>query len=318
MKLLFPLVSLFFLPLLCQGQPARIWQRYGLNEIFAQRLEASFKYREASLPVGNISYRSYLKVGQHRYPLTQTLLHGDEALRMDEYLLYKNGDLLQSGFKSRYIVQPSPGVSSPSQVVSFYNAYTVADQGVQELAAFLLQNFEPMSLLKGEQTTTPTGKLFFYVITRPAWPLQGGDTLASYRLEPVYRLGEPTDSSECVLTLYERYHRQDSLAHRWQGNHRSTQTWWVTGEGPMQRCVRSERDVKRWSRVYRNAYDFTETLETSSLNLMAGGGSSIHGIVYQRQYRRRGKNKAVDTYSLSDSPTVSITPVKFTILHVKN
>ena len=297
-----------FLPLLSQGQSVRAWQPLTLiNYVFSQRLEANFKYQEAVLPADNTRCRSYLKMAHSRYPLVQTLLQRDGRIEQDNYQLRKGSELLQSSFESRYTIGQSPSLSSQNQQVSYYNAYTFNDHGIQQETALIMQNFNPTDILKNEAADLDlaTHELFFYVIdNRLAWK---GDTLAHYQIEH-------SDSTNFFrLTLNERLNFPN---HRWHTNHSTTQIWHVIQQGTAHWSVISERSGKRWTRAYHNAHDFTETLEVSYASSMLGGGSGVHGIVYQREYRRRSKRKAIDIYTFNSRAATAT--VKFTVIHLND
>lgn len=289
-------------PLLGRGQSSNLPHPAELlNQAFPRRLEASFPYQEAALPAGLTSRKSYLKVGAHQYLLAEAaLLPQDGRLRQDEYALHTLGGALQASFQRRYLQEVSPAMSSPGLRVSYYQAYVFTDQDVRQTKALLLQNFVPQQLF---ETLPAAGEpRFFYVLdNRPA---SKGDTLASYQV------ARAAGSQSCQLTLWQPL---NPLRRRWQANCARTQTWDFTWQGPLLQRVVAERAGQRWTRQYRTAHDFTETLETAELAAGRGGGSTVHTVVYQRHYRRRGPHRALDTYRVPGF-TAGAAPVKFSVV----
>jgi hypothetical protein len=301
------IITLLFLwPLLSAGQSVKMQQSAKLlSHAFAQRLEASFQYQEAILPAGTTNRESYLKVGHRRYLLTETVrLPRDNQLQQDNYLVQPRNGVLRTSFQSRYLIEPDPDRSTPGQRVSYYQAYVSTDQGIEPTKALLLQNFDPLRLLDERPATGQNA--VFYVLDNASAGQR--DTLASYQLEC------PDSSRFCLLTLDER---RDARSHRWHENHVSTQTWTSTWQGSRQEQLVSERKGQCWTRQYRTAHDFTETLEAYGLSQALGGGAGWHATVYERHYRRRGKHRAVDTYTLSSYPDM-VAPLKLSVLHVAN
>jgi hypothetical protein len=302
-------VLLFLLPLLSAGQSIPEQEAAErLSNAFPRRLEATFKYQQAILPVGIVNRESYLKVGQRQYLLAETVrLPRDKQIQQDTYVVQSLNGGLRTSFQSRYLVEPSPGMSSPGQRVSYYQAYVLTDQGLQQTKALLLRNFDPQDLLAEQPATGKSA--FFYVLDNVS--AGRGDTLASYHLEC------PANSPSCVLTLEERL---DDRTRRWHTNHGSTQTWTSTWQGPRQELLISERPGQgfRWTRRYHTAHEFTETLEESNLAPGVGGGASWRMTVYERHYCRQDEQRAVDTYTLSGYPTVGapLKPLKLSVVHV--
>ena len=299
-------VLLLLVPLLSAGQAVKRGQSAEwLSKTFSRRLEASFKYQEAILPVGVTTRESYWKVGLRRYLLTELVrLPRDDRLKQDNYVVLSLNGVLRTSFQSRYLVEPSPAMSSPGMRVSYYQASVLTDQGVHQTTALLLRNFDPQRLLD-ERPATGEDK-FFYVLDN--WSAGRGDTLATYHIAC------PANSCFCVLTLDERL---DARSHRWHANHSSTQTWTSTWQGSRQELLVSERQGQRWTRRYRTAHEFTETLEASNLAPGVVGGGIWLTTVYERHYRRRGPHRAVDTYTCSGALS-SVAPqkrVKLSVVH---
>ena len=254
MGLLFPAVTrvtvLFLvLPLLSAGQSLHVQQlAEGFSKTFPRRLEASFKYQQAILPIGTTNRESYLKVGQRRYLLAETVrLPRDNQVQQDTYAMQSLHDVLRTSFRSRYLVEPSLSMSSPGLRVSYYQAYVLTDQGLQQTKALLVRNFDPQGLLD-ERPATGKDTVFYVLDNESAGR---GDTLATYHLEC------PDNSRFSILTLDERL---DARIHRWHANHISTQTWTSTWQGSRPELLVSERKGQRWTRRYRTAHEFTETL----------------------------------------------------------
>jgi hypothetical protein len=78
-------VLLLLVPLLSAGQAVKRGQSAEwLSKAFSRRLEASFKYQEAILPVGITTRESYWKVGLRRYLLAELVrLPRDGRLKQD-------------------------------------------------------------------------------------------------------------------------------------------------------------------------------------------------------------------------------------------
>jgi hypothetical protein len=300
-------VLLFLVPLLSAGQAVKRGQSAEwLSRAFSRRLEASFKYQEAILPVGITTRESYWKVGRRRYLLAETVrLPRDGRLKQDNHVVLSLNGILRTSFQGRYQVELSPAMTSPGMRVSYYQAAVLTDQGVQQTTALLLRNFDPQRLLD-ERPTAGEDK-FFYVLDN--WSAGRGDTLATYHLAC------PANSRFCVLTLDERL---DARSHRWHANHASTQTWTSTWQGSRQELLVSERQGQRWTRRYRTAHEFTETLEVSNPAPGLGGGAIWLDTIYERHYRRRGQHRAVDTYTLSGYPTMGgpLKRLKLSVVHV--
>jgi hypothetical protein len=272
-----------------------------INKTFHQRLESTYKYRQAAVPAGCTSVKRYLQLGKKKY-LMEYVLHDRNAgleMREDYSVRFLNHDTVRVGM-AHYVAggklttgtgQASSAASSEFRNNTYFEVNCLA----------INQNFDPLAVLSLRPDTARSRQWLYAWSMQPA---QGGDTVASYQLFRS-RTGDT-----CRLQLYERSteHQLRRYAQRepWRYSHRVACSWQV--ELTRRRLTAEQVSpgeaggILRWVRTYRTATDFTETL--TGLYRIGDGGPpyTVAHVFYSRNFTQINSSRSVDTFTVFDEP----------------
>jgi hypothetical protein len=259
-------------------------QLYLLHTTWQLRLENTYKYQLAMLPIGCTSVERYLQLGGKQYLLEYAVdnRRADQQLRQDYMVRVINQDTVRlaqaqymgGGATTREGVRGSLAAGSAYLNDSYFDTYNLL--GLRPGAA-------------------QTGQ---WLVARATPPGERGDTVARYSLVRS-RTGDT-----CQVQLLERTSRQRPWRHaqrvacRWTvelARHR------LTAEQPSARA--DDGYTMCWERVYHTATDFMETLATQYLTGDGGPPSLATTAVYVREFTQVNASKSVEKFTVFDSRT---------------
>jgi hypothetical protein len=281
-------------------------QLYLLHTSWQLRLENTYKYQLAVLPIGCTSVERYLQLGGKQYLLEYAVdnRRADQQLRQDYMVRIVNQDTVRlaqaqymgGGATTREGVQGSLAAGSAYLNDSYFDTYNL----------LLSQTFDPLAVLALRPGAAQTGQ---WLVARATPPGERGDTVASYSLVRS-RTGDT-----CQVQLLERTSRQRP----WRHAKRVACRWTV--ELARQRLTAEQQYATRedgytlyWERLYHTATDFTETL-TSQMLIGDGGPPSLETTThYCREFVQRTAGKSVEKFTVFDRSTGTKAVLTFQII----